>query len=61
MLMNDTPAIPCSSNTLVKTKTNFYGFYEQYFLKLYFDEKSQNIFIICYDTTKLENKRYEII
>ena len=60
MLMNDyTPAEPCSSNTPENSKI-FFAFNEQYFIKLYFDVKGKNIVILCYDTTKLENKRYEI-
>ena len=61
MLMNDyTPAIPCSSKTPDNSHKIYSDFNDQYFLKLYLDIKSQNIFIICYDTTELENKRYEI-
>ena len=60
MLMNDyTPAKPCTPNTPDNSKI-FFGFNEQYFVKLDLDLKSQNIIILCYDTTELENKRYEI-
>ena len=60
MLMNDyTPAKPCSSNTPDNSKI-FFAFNEQYFIKFYFDVESKNIFILCYDTNELENKRYEI-
>ena len=54
------PANPCFSNTPSNGKKFYFGFHDNYFLKTFFDEKSQNIIIICYDTTELENKRYEI-
>ena len=61
MLINDcTPAKPCSSKTLTNGKKYFFKFNDQYFLKLYLDEKRENIFILCYDAIELENKRYEI-
>ena len=59
-LNNETAAKPCNKNTPSNSKKKFRGFNDEYFLKLDFDEKTDSIIIICYNTSELENKRYEI-
>ena len=57
---NCIPVKYCFPNTpTTNRKKPYIGFHDNFFLKLFFDEKSQNIIIICYDTTELEIKKYE--
>ena len=55
-----TPAKPCNSQTPTNYKKDYISFDDIYFLKLNIDEKGKDIILVCYDTTELENKRYEV-
>lgn len=55
-----TPAKPCSSPTPINSKKDYISFDDIYFLKLNIDENFKNIILVCYNTTELENKRYEV-
>ena len=60
--MYDTPAKPACSDTPTPAnrKTEYKKFDDIYFIKLAFDINNNNIIILCYDTTELEDKRYEV-
>ena len=61
MSMNDCiPVNHCFSNTPTNCKKLYIGFHDNFFLKLFFDEKIQNIIIICYDTTEIEMKNMKL-
>ena len=61
--MYDTPAKPacCDTPTPANRKTEYKKFDDIYFIKLAFDANNNNIIILCYNTTELEeDKRYEV-
>ena len=59
--MDVTPAKPCKTNTPTISQKVYKDFDDNYFVKVYLDEKNDKIIILCYETTELENKRYEIM